>query len=312
MKTVFPDYYGKFQCIGGKCRHSCCIGWEIDIDQDTLAYYRSVSSEFGNRLEKSIAVCQNTAYFTLDEKERCPFLNDAGLCDIILTLGENRLCQICRDHPRFRNVFTDRVEIGLGLCCEEACRLILTDTEPMFLTESGISNCEITEDEMYFHSWRSQLLSLAQNRSHSIEERVSEILSFCQMQMPKLTSAEWAQIYENLTVLNESWLSHLSALKNNTRSSAWYTPEWDTAWEQLIVYFLYRHLPDGITDNSLPERAAFAILSFRIIRDISAAISSTPNWDTLLNTARLYSAEIEYAEENMTTLLELLYDENIF
>ena len=39
MKYYLPDYYEEFKCIAQKCKHSCCVGWEIDIDDDTLAYY---------------------------------------------------------------------------------------------------------------------------------------------------------------------------------------------------------------------------------------------------------------------------------
>ena len=31
-----PDYYETFRCIAGECKDSCCIGWEIDIDEDNL------------------------------------------------------------------------------------------------------------------------------------------------------------------------------------------------------------------------------------------------------------------------------------
>ena len=35
MKLFAPKYYTEFSCIADRCRHSCCIGWEIDIDADT-------------------------------------------------------------------------------------------------------------------------------------------------------------------------------------------------------------------------------------------------------------------------------------
>ena len=35
MKLYAPEYYKQFQCIADKCTHSCCIGWEIDIDEIT-------------------------------------------------------------------------------------------------------------------------------------------------------------------------------------------------------------------------------------------------------------------------------------
>ena len=30
MTVTVPSYYKDFKCIADKCRHSCCIGWEID------------------------------------------------------------------------------------------------------------------------------------------------------------------------------------------------------------------------------------------------------------------------------------------
>ena len=37
-----PEYYEKFSCIASRCKDSCCAGWEIDIDEDSYAYYNSV------------------------------------------------------------------------------------------------------------------------------------------------------------------------------------------------------------------------------------------------------------------------------
>lgn len=54
MKLIAPDYYPQFRCIADKCRHSCCIGWEIDIDTDTREKYRRVPGEFGARLNAAI------------------------------------------------------------------------------------------------------------------------------------------------------------------------------------------------------------------------------------------------------------------
>ena len=132
MQVIFPDYYKHFSCTANTCRHNCCIGWEIDIDADTLALYDSIPGSFGQRLHENISR-KDTPHFILGQQERCPFLNQKNLCDIILTLGEDHLCGICSDHPRFRNELPGRVETGLGLCCEEAARLILEHQEPVRL-----------------------------------------------------------------------------------------------------------------------------------------------------------------------------------
>ena len=104
MKTVVPNYYKKFHCIAEKCQHSCCIGWEIDIDSASLERYNKLEGDFGKRVRS--AICHHgVPHFELGEGERCPFLNDSGLCDMIVELGEQSLCNICADHPRFRNFF---------------------------------------------------------------------------------------------------------------------------------------------------------------------------------------------------------------
>ena len=113
-----PFYYNTFKCIADKCSDNCCIGWEIEIDSDTAEYYKSVGGAFGKRLSENISE-ENS--FIL-KGERCPFLNEKNLCDIIINCGEEHLCQICRDHPRYFEWFADKKEGGIGLCCEEAAR----------------------------------------------------------------------------------------------------------------------------------------------------------------------------------------------
>ena len=70
---VKPSYCGSFQCIASRCRDNCCIGWEIDIDEETDQFYRTVKGEFGKRLEDGISR-EGTPHFRLKgEQERCAF-----------------------------------------------------------------------------------------------------------------------------------------------------------------------------------------------------------------------------------------------
>lgn len=48
MKRVVPDYYADFACIAGACRHTCCVGWEIDIDPDSLRRYRPCQARWAS------------------------------------------------------------------------------------------------------------------------------------------------------------------------------------------------------------------------------------------------------------------------
>lgn len=156
MKTIAPDYYKEFRCTAGKCSHTCCKGWEIDIDDAALPRFSAVPE-----ISAHICLDDDVPHIRLDEEERCPFLCDDGLCSMILTYGEDMLCDICRDHPRFRSYWSDRIEMGLGLVCEAAGRLILTRKEPMKLViiDDDGEDAGLPEDEAWLLAYRDKMLS---------------------------------------------------------------------------------------------------------------------------------------------------------
>lgn len=299
MKLIAPDYYLNFECIADRCRHSCCIGWEIDIDEETLVHYRSVSGDFGKRLREGIIEEDGVAHFRLCEDERCPFLNEKGLCDIILTLGEDALSQICTDHPRFCSFFSDRTEIGLGLCCEEAARLILSKREKATLTvlEDDGEDEPLTREEDTLFSLRDQLFILAQDREKTLDERMTEILSFVGADLPQRSREEWIDIYLSLERMDDAWSKLLTEAKAFQGDAVLLDDE--IPFEQLLVYFIYRHLSD--TEADAVKKVSFAVLSVCFIRMLCAVHRDKPGMTEI---CRLYSSEIEYSEENTSVLTE--------
>ena len=307
VKTYVPDYYPKFHCIAGKCRHSCCIGWEIDIDDDTYEYYRQIPDKFG--LMDGISTDGGTPHFVLTHGDRCPFLNNANLCEVIINLGEGALCQICDDHPRYRNFYSDRTEIGLGLCCEAAGKLILSRTEKMALVEleNDIEDEFISDEDEVFFNFRGRIFDILQNRTLPINERISEMLMLCGAKFPKKTYSEWADIFARLERLDRAWDTLLDSLRQ--LDCATLPDEYDTAFEQLLVYFIYRHLADGLDDGRIAERVLFAVLGLHIIRALCVVqlqADGSLSIDDMTEIARQYSSEIEYCEDNINTLLDIL------
>ena len=307
MKLTVPEYYEKFKCTAAACRHNCCNGWEIDIDEDSLGHYMECPGEIGSRLRDNIDVSGESACFRLGEDERCPFLNERNLCSIILELGEEHLCQICTDHPRFRNFFSDREELGLGLCCEAAAELILGREEPfreVVLSDDGGAEL-LTELERDVLCLRRELISAAQDRTKPISERVSSF----ELILPKKTSAEWADIFYGLERMDREWDEKLDELRSLTDIDAEIPQELDTAFEQLLVYFLWRHIPGASDACDARARAAFALLSYTVIRRIFLAEREKNNCaglKELCECARLYSAEIEYSDENTYFLIDMM------
>jgi lysine-N-methylase len=41
-KFIVPGYMKYFNCIGSACEDSCCIGWNVDIDQQTYLKYKKI------------------------------------------------------------------------------------------------------------------------------------------------------------------------------------------------------------------------------------------------------------------------------
>lgn len=302
MKIITPDYYKNFVCIAGDCKHSCCIGWEIDVDSSSFEYYKTIGGDFGHRIIDNITADENSQYFLLTEDERCPFLNKDNLCDIIIQLGEDKLCQICADHPRYRNFFSARTEVGIGLCCEAAAELVVKNKHITKLTELENDRDNITDsqEEQAFLSFRERIFNIIQNRTRTVTERVKEMLTVCGITFRKKTPAEWVEIYLGLEQLDTEWTCRLENLIPSDNIP--YT-EHETAAEQLLIYFLYRHLADGLYDGSINQRIAFAVHAVYMICLLSGKSNSI---DDLTETARMYSAEVEYSESNMAALLKMM------
>lgn len=308
MQQVFPDYYSEFHCIGGSCKHNCCIGWEIDIDPDKAAFYQGVSGSLGDRLREQIA-WEDVPHFILQEGERCPFLNKNNLCDIILELGEEHICSICTEHPRFYNELPDRLEGGLGLCCEEAARLILSKAEPISLVYTQ-EECE--EDLIVV--LRDEAIAILQDRTMDIDARVHEMLQLCGAAPSEKNIQQWAEILLGLERLDEAWTDLLRQLLEQDTPADYdsfdrYMQTRQTEYEQFMVYLIYRHLVNASDEGDLAARAGFAALGYAVLHAMGAAIwtlTGELTFEQQVELARLFSSEIEYSEENMDILLDHL------
>ncbi len=299
MKTYVPCYYPAFSCIADDCRHSCCIGWEIDIDEKTAQAYRTFPGEIGDRMREHIDFTADPPHFVLQgDEERCPFLNERGLCDLILTCGEDALCQICTDHPRFRNFFSDRTELGIGLCCEAAAALVLGWEEPasmVCLSDDG-ENIIPTEDEQAYFALRETLFSILQNRGVPFEMRLAEMLSHVGgVRFDDMRA--WAEFLGTLEILDGAWTSALAAVGAEREVLP------GCAGEQLVLYLLTRHLPKMLDGEDIAVLASFAALGYDLMCALYAS-DEEHDFASLCELVRLFSSEVEYSEENLYAVFD--------
>ncbi|MBQ7354362.1 MAG: flagellin lysine-N-methylase [Clostridia bacterium] len=305
MKLFAPAYYPAFRCIASDCRHSCCIGWEIGIDPESLARYKSLPPKERKAILTPTVTQKGCTFFRLAPDGRCPHLTKEGLCRLILAHGEGILCHICREHPRFYNHFSRRTEVGLGLCCEEAARLILTDPDPFRLICLEEDEREIGVPDPFeaiFFRRREEVFRILGDRTLPLPLRIGQLSESYSLSRAAIYESDrrWQQIYRNLERLDPAWDGALSAWETTSLSCT--LPD-SPAAEQLIAYFLYRHLPGAREDGRYAKRVGFALLSAHVILRIASGIAAD-DLPTLIDVARAYSAEVEYDEDNVEAILQ--------
>lgn len=336
MKEYIPDYYKEFQCIADRCKDNCCIGWEIMIDPESYEKYQKVEGSFHDQLIKGIDD-ENDPVFHLDHCDRCVFLNKENLCDIYIHLGEDALCEICTQHPRFHNEYGNIRQSGLGMVCEEAARLLFASEE--FKVEEIIDHtserkCEDFSEKIL--KIQLLLLDLLKNKKYSIEERIEQVYDIVKTIQDQLNISgeilydvqcdkvekhhilrqmceenymkNWISIYEQLDFID----SQIQQMFCEMEEQPFYMKKQkldDSYVEHLMSYFVYRYFMKSCEDDNLIDKVKFAILSSLIIVKMNEYCQEHDMLRSPVEIARIYSKEIEYSQENMETIFEeLLFD----
>lgn len=284
------------------------MGWEIDIDNEALSRYNAEAGELGARLRACISQ-DGTPHFRLTEEERCPFLNGAGLCDLIIAGGEAMLCEICREHPRFYNPLPGRIECGLGLSCEAAAELILGTGERVTLTR--LDGVEANDAILCL---RDEMIAILQDREQTIDARVKALFSRLKVKRPSFDSDKWTDLLLSLETLDSAWTSLVERLRQYGRELDYATFDAymigrEAEYEQLLVYFVYRYMANAYDESEVAEYAAFAAFSYELLRALGARLlfeNGKFDFEDQVMLARLYSAEIEYSNENVEEILDFL------
>ena len=325
VKLIKPDYYDKFSCTADKCPDNCCIGWEIDIDDETYAKYMSLDGKLGEQLKENTEISEDGSHcFKLKDGDRCPFLNEHNLCDIILSVGEGFLCNICNDHPRFNNCFGDMRETGVGISCMTAAELILTKQDKTIFTETESDEKSYDNDFdadllNAFLNVRRQLLDIAQDRTYTITERLSEMLVYAEQVQSciekdsvndidftpvPIETEEYKKILQKLIPLNDEWTAAAENMKCCIDEKID-----ENAVEQLAVYYIYRHFLSAVYDGYVLSRVKLAVFCCLVSIWLANSVKADSFTDKLVKSACLVSKEIEYCSENIDALLDMSWTE---
>lgn len=292
MKLYAPKYFKNFKCIADKCEHSCCVGWEIDIDEKTLRKYEALKSSYGSSISDSI--CKDgTPHFRLFAGDRCPHLDENGLCKIILNEGEDYLCDICREHPRFYN-YTKIAEVGLGMSCPEAARVIFSSSDYDAFEEIG--EVDAREDQIAYdgRDKRAEVYEILKSHSDygTALESIYEAFS-----IGPAKDEYYLEILDEIEYLDGSHKDLFMQYSSDLRPSGM-----DEYLKRFFAYLVYRHCTEALDDEDFCERLVFCLFLERLFASLLCIVDAKTENEIAL-CAVMISEEIEYSEDNTMALM---------
>ena len=294
MKVYFPFYYNKFRCIAERCRHSCCVGWEIYLDSHTIEMYEGLAQSESKEIFSHID--RDTMQIMLDDGERCPFLECSGLCRLISNYGEGYISDICKEHPRFYHKIGERLEGGIGVSCEEAARIILTNDDYDKFIDVEKDTLDIPEEtELDTLKWRREIYAILSDRNVSYQARVDKICEMLAIPERIDTICEWEKLFSELELLDDS---HRDIISVGGRINE---EKYSSYLERFLAYLIFRHASVADSYDNLRARVGFSILLAKMLENRVAQHSL--NESEIIDTARIISEEVEYSEDNTASII---------
>lgn len=300
LKT--PSFYKDFKCIAGACPDSCCQGWEVDADSQSLEYYKTLSGEIRKRIDSVLDKDEfGNTIFRLADKKRCPFLNDENLCDMHIAIGGEHTPYTCRMFPRFINDFGGTREMGVSFSCPVASDMMWNLKEPMsFVSEVNDLPPQLNEidAQTYFFltKAREKAFKIVQNRSVSVSERLVNLLDYGVEIQKELDDyplphddIDFFEVFNNPELINPEWTEKVKNRKIKPVSNEVYN-------ENIASYFIFRYMLNAVDDYDVLSKIKMAVIGVLVV-----TYFGEDSW-----TIHLWSKETEHSQYNMDRYKKLL------
>lgn len=318
MERIIWNVYKNFRCIAQKCPDSCCQGWEVDVDDHTAAYYRTLPGELGDRL-RQVLKTENGASYMILENGRCPMWQQDGLCRIQAERNHDALCQVCQEYPRLYMDYGDFAEWGLELSCPEAARLLFQGIAAESETADSTGDAEYdTEIMAILRKSREDVLTFWSHTSYSVPQALAITLLYAHQVQSAIDGAEYPTLepenclqsalecagsgniqlildyFSNLEILTDRWKERLA-------NPQW--GNWESSLRHLAIYLIRRYWLQAVWDYDLICRVKFMATSCILVN----ALGGNPQ-----ETAQLFSKEIENDPDNRESILDDAYSSPAF
>ena len=313
MRITKPTYFDTFRCIAGDCPDSCCKEWDVQVDDDAAAFYRTLPGPLGNRLRQVLKDEDGETVMTIIDR-RCPMWRADGLCEIQAQHGHDALCKTCREFPRLTHDYGDFIEYDLELSCPEAARIILSAPVEFVTEERPGGEVEYDAEAMeVLLRTRETARAILADTERPVNQALTLLLLYGYQAQDELDGAAEApfdpaasletaaqfpangdaalivEFFRDLEILTPQWAARLESP----------TPGiWQPEHRHLARYFVDRYWLQAVSDYDLVSRVKLAVVSCLLIRHLGG---------DLLSTAQAYSKEIENDADNVDALLDAAY-----
>lgn len=344
MKLRILGKYESFQCIADKCPSTCCSGWSIEIDDEAIEKYKSMSLE---------GVDYSEQCFKNKSNGDCYFLNENKLCDLYLKHGEGIFCRTCDMYPRHIEEFPDVREYSLSISCPEVARMYLDpDTNVTNIYEQSNTEVDTEEyDEFDFETYdklvecRDVLFEIALSDA-SLRNKIYNILSITAdlqecidigsydeisyditqntLEIDDILVNSLFDIFLELEPLNGKFREKVNeySVSINKIDLNKVINNFDSLHEnieeilsRILHYFIYTYFCGAIYDEYIYGMAAVSVFSVVMLHVFMALEEETKGnvltAEEMAEIVYMYSRELEHSTENMIKLEQMLEDNRL-
>jgi lysine-N-methylase len=301
-----PTFYKDFKCIAQDCPDSCCQGWEVDVDEKSLEYYKTLNHPIKARIDSVLDKDEfSNTIFRLAPKKRCPFLNSSNLCDMHIAIGGEHTPVTCKMFPRFVNDYGSTREMGVSFSCPVASDMMYNLKEPMsFCDEQNDLPPALNEidAQTYFYLVRSRkkAFEIVQNRSVTLSQRLINLLEYAKQLQADLDDyaeggeeLDFFDVFKNPELINSEWLDKVNSPKVHPVLN-------ETFNENIASYFIFRYFLQASLDYDVLSKAKMAVVGVLV-----NTYFGENSW-----TIHLWSKETEHSQLNMDRYKALLKSAN--
>ena len=161
MQYFGIQFFNQFKCAQGDCPQTCCKGWQILIDANTMEQIEKEPENKRRELRRHIAGMRKGQPQIRKNFGRCPYHTKEQLCGLQLRKRTDLMPRVCREYPRRTVSFGSFAEITMELACPVVAQLFLEEKKMLSMQPLGEQEHEVLwkigNEDPAFLEWLQQL-----------------------------------------------------------------------------------------------------------------------------------------------------------